>query len=265
MQISSSLLGALFSGSGSSNALVTAALGTASGSAPARDPIAVLKDAEKNRTTQIAAKAKDPKIKREIDDFVKGVLKAKSVDELLADPKVLKVLLTASGLEEFTTARGLAAKALKSDPEDPQGLARRLVDTNAAWLSAASTYQFASKGLAIIQDRNTLFEVSQSYAEARWREGLDAAAPGVSFALAFKDKAADLKSVFNILGDSVAREVVTTALGIPRQIAYQSLEAQSRAITSRLDIAKLQKPAFVDAFVRRYLVELNLGTSGVTA
>jgi len=267
MQISSSLLPFLFTGSSSSDTLLAIAQGRTvlGGVAPQRDPIAVLKDAEKNGAKQIAAKAKEPQVAREIAAFVKGVLNATSVDELLDDPKAMKVLLAASGLEEFADAKGLVAKALKSNPNDPASLAVRLAGTNGAWLSAARTYKFAAQGLAVIQNAGTLATVAQGYAEVRWREGLDASAPGVSSALTFKAMAASLNSPFKVLGNAVARDVVTTTLGLPKELAFQSLEAQARAITQRLDLTRLQKPAFVDAFVRRYLVALNAGTGGVTA
>jgi hypothetical protein len=196
---------------------------------------------------------------------VKGVLEAGSVDQMLNDPKVMKVLLTAGGLEEFASARGLVAKALKSDPNDPASLAVRLSSTNPAWLSAARTYQFATQGLTVLRRPETLATVAQAYAEVRWREGLDATAPGVSSALTFKSIAASLDSPFKVLGNAVARDVVTTTLGLPKQLAFQSLDAQARAITQRVDLDRFKKPAFVDAFVRRYLIALNSAAGGLSA
>ncbi len=269
MQISSSLVSMLFSGSSSSSTdtLLSIVQSRSNGTAASaqRDPIVVLKDAEKNGAKQIVAKAKEPQVKREIDDFIKGVLKATSVDELLADPKAVKVLLTANGLEEFATYKGLVSKALKSDPADATSLAVKLASTNAAWLATAKTYQFATKGLTILKSSATLAAVAQGYAEVRWRESLDASAPGVSVALSFKDMAKTLTSPYLILGSRVAREVVTGALGLPAQIAYQPLESQATAVTKRLDIKKLQDPAFVDTLVKRYLINLNYSGGGITA
>jgi hypothetical protein len=37
------------------------------------------------------------------------------------------------------------------------------------------------------------------------------------------------------------------------------------AIGKRLDVSKLQDPAFVDQLVQRYLLQLNGGTGGITA
>ncbi len=268
MQINSTLLSFLFpsaTATDTGSAILSILQGARNGTTAAQvDPIAALADAERNSEKQIAAKSQEPLIKREVADFVEGVVNAKTVDELLADPKVMKVLLAANGLEEFVNAKGLYTKALKSDPADPDGLAVRLAETNAAWLEAAQTYQFATKGLAVIQAKDTITTLAQGYAEVRWREGLDAKAPGVSAALTFKDIAATLDSPFKILGNGVAREVVTTALGLPLELAYQSLEAQSKAVTARLDIDRLKDPAYVDMFARRYLIALNSSGGGLT-
>ena len=53
------------------------------------------------------------------------------------------------------------------------------------------------------------------------------------------------------------RKVVTTALGIPLQIAFQPLLAQEKAITTQLDIKKFKDPKFVESFVQRYLIAAN--------
>jgi hypothetical protein len=106
--------------------------------------------------------------------------------------------------------------------------------------------------------RDTL---ANGYAEVTWRQSLDATTPGLSNALIFRSEASSITSVDQILGDTVMRKVVTTALDIPEEIAFQPLEAQEKAISSRLDITKFQDPKFVDTFTQRYLVAANTGTS----
>lgn len=268
MQISAALVSYLFpTPGGGANTLLSIIQGqaTAAASAPKRDPIATLVDAEKNAPRLVAAKAQEPAIRREIDSFVSGVLEAETVDDLFNNPKAMKVLLTANGLEDFAQYKGLYTKALQSDPDDPQSLAVRLASTNAAWLNTARTYRFASEGLGILKDPDTISAIADAYAEVRWRQSLDASAPGVSNALTFKDIAATLDSPFKVLGNKVARDVVTTALGLPPQIAYQTVDAQAKAITTRLDLDKLKNPAFVDMFVRRYLIALNSTGGGLVA
>ena len=86
--------------------------------------------------------------------------------------------------------------------------------------------------------------------------------PGLSNALAFKTKAGTVTSVDQILGDATLRTVVTTALGIPQQIAFQSLSTQEQVIKNGLNIKDLKDPKFVETFVKRYLIANSANSSG---
>ena len=68
-----------------------------------------------------------------------------------------------------------------------------------------------------------------------------------------------------ILGDPVMRDVVTTALGIPLEIAFQPLEAQEKAVTAQLDITKFKDPKFVESFIDRYLIANSASASATSA
>ena len=108
--------------------------------------------------------------------------------------------------------------------------------------------------MAVIANPSVLNTLSSAYAEITWRKSLDATTPGLSDALSFREQVGKVTSVDQILGDPMLRRVVTTALGLPLEIALQSLPAQERAISSRLDIKKLADPKFVETFVQRYLL-----------
>ena len=47
---------------------------------------------------------------------------------------------------------------------------------------------------------------------------------------------------------------IALVLGIPQQIAFQSLPTQERAIRSQIDITKFKDPKFVENFTQRYLI-----------
>jgi hypothetical protein len=108
-------------------------------------------------------------------------------------------------------------------------------------------------------------QVSNDYISETRLDNLDEQTPGLGSAILFKQIAPTLKTPLAILGSALGREVVVTALGLPKQIAVQSLDAQVAAIGKRLDVSKLQDPAFVDQLVQRYLLQLNGGTGGITA
>lgn len=218
-----------------------------------QNPIVALQIAQQNETKDISAESKAPQVQRDIAAFTKAVNSAKSAKQLLQNLTVLKVLLTANGLGSQVGFPALAQKALLSNPKDPSGLANQLSSTNSQWLSTAQIYQFATKGLSIIQKPSSISTLTNAYAEVLWRQSLDKQTPGLSNALYFIQNAEKFTNATQILGDSVMRSVVTTALGIPKQIAFQPLAAQEQAITSRLNISKFQNKRFVQSFSDRFL------------
>lgn len=261
MAISSATL-SLFTPSGSGTAvdLLGIATGTTSTAGNGMDPLVALKTAETGQAKAVAAIAKQPTTARDIAAFKAALATAKTPADLLGNPTALKVLLTANGLGDQAEFPALAKKALLSDTSKPGSLASKL--TNTAWLAAARTFDFANKGLSVLKKAAVQQTVTGGYAEVQWRKGLDAATPGLSNALDFRARAASAKTADAILGDPTLRTVVTTTLGIPPQIAFQTLEAQEKAITDKLDIGKLQSPAFVEQFARRYLVAATTAATG---
>ena len=154
-----------------------------------------------------------------------------------------QVLLTANGLSSYIGETALAQKILLSDPSDPNSLVNKMA--NGTWLNAVGTYNFAKNGLAELQDPNVIASLSNAYAEMQWRQGLNQATPGLSNALAFLDQASSITSVSDIFDNMTNFQVITTALGIPEDVVFQEQSAQETAITSRLDISKLQDRNFV--------------------
>lgn len=223
--------------------------GSAAGSV---DPSVALKNAEANSTTDIAQEAAQPAVARDITAFRNAVDSATSPVALLQDTTVLKVLLTANGLADQVQYPALAQKALLSNTNDSTALANQLSDSQ--WKATASLYDFANQGLAVLQNPSVISTITNGYAEVLWRQSLNQTTPGLADALAFRDAASGITSVDQILGDPTLRNVVTTALGIPIQIAEQDLPAQEQAITSKLDITKFSDPNFVETFITRFLV-----------
>jgi hypothetical protein len=229
------------------------------------DPLSTFISAERTRDKSVALKAKEPQIAREIAAFEAGVAKATTLEELVADRKVMSVFLTAEGLGEYVDYKGLLNRALASDPADESSVARQLGGANRAWVTLTDTYDFANDGLANLQSDDAVSKIAERYAQVKWMDEMETKSPGVSYALSFKDIASTITSPFLILGNPVAREVVLTTFGIPPQIAYQSVEAQSRTIERAIDVEKLQDPKFVDVLVKRYLLTKSSSASGIVA
>ena len=248
--VSAAGLTTLFGGTNASSNLLTTLYG---GGTPGGSPLVALKMAQKNRDREVANTAKQPETQRDIAVFKRVIAKAKTIGEALDNPAVMKVLLTANGLADQVPYAGLAKKVLLSDPNDPNALVNRM--GSARWKSVVKAFDFAKAGIDALKDPALQTRLADGYVEVAWRKGLEKATPGLSDALDFRERASKFKNAIDILGDPVMRRVVTTALGIPKQIAFQELDAQEKAITNRLDISRLQDPKFVDGLSQRYLLE----------
>jgi Protein of unknown function (DUF1217) len=261
--MSSSITSLLSAAIGSSSTSITTLMleeatgGTVSGIT--ENPVTALSNAEQDETQEITATSQEPQVARAIQAFTTAVQNATSPQQLLSNPQALQVLLTANGLGDQTSYTALATQTLLSNINDPNSLVNQLSDTR--WQSVVQTYDFANKGLSIIQNPQVIQTIANGYAEVTWMNSLDATTPGLSDALTFRQEASSITSVDQILGDPVMRTVVTTALGIPEQIAFQDLSAQEQAITSRLNISKFQDPNFVESFTQRYLIAASQAAS----
>ncbi len=261
----------LFGGSASTTDIVTSMINTLYSNGPAAastavstgNPLTDLRLAQANEATDVAKEAKTPQVQRDIAAFQAGVANAKDIQTALANPNVMKVLLTANNLASYIQYPALAQKALLSDPGQSDSLVNKLGDTNL--LSTASTFNFAKNGLAALQNPQIIATLTNAYSEVLWRQSLEKATPGLSNALAFLNQASSIKSVDDILGNSVNRAVVLTALGIPQEVAFQDLTAQEQAVSSRLDVKKLQDPKFVTSITDQYLLIMQQQSKSSTS
>lgn len=207
--------------------------------------------------------ARDPIFKRDMERFREALANATSVEELVKDRTVQKVLTTIVGLGDQSSYAAMVEKALLSDLADPDSVANQLGETNLAWVDLAGLFDLENTGLARIRDPIIINGIERDYAESLWRQSLDGSTPGLAAALSFKERAGEVDDYFTILGDPALREVVTRTLGIPVELALQSEDAQARTIQARLDLADLKDPKFVDTFMRRYLITVSSQNLGI--
>jgi len=260
MSSSLSYLTTLYSNSfGGGSSLLDTIYGIGGSPAGSTDPVQALQSAEQNQTQDVKVTAAQPMVKASIAAFTQAVSSAKSMTQLLANPQFMNVLLTANGMSDQIGYTALATKALTSNLGDPKSLANQLTDTR--WKTLAQTYNFSSTGLATFQNPATIASIASAYATATWQTSQDQVTPGLTNALAFKAQASTISSVDQILGNPTMRAVITTTLGIPQEIAFQSLNAQEKAISSRIDITQFKSPSFVESFVQRYLIANAANTS----
>lgn len=197
--------------------------------------------------------ATEPQQARAMEQFRRAVDRAPDVRAALRDPRVLQVLTTALGIPEGASQAGLATRVFLSDLKDQRSLANTLGDRR--WKSAAETLDLGARGIAALRDPALQASLADGLRRAQWNRNLEREQPGLGDAVLFRDRATAVDgNIFAVLGDPIIRRVVTGALGLPLQIAIQSVEAQARAVRARLDISKLEDPREVQRLAERYLM-----------
>jgi hypothetical protein len=243
----SNILNVIYGASSGTSSVTSTAVSTG-------NPVLDLTLAQQNETQDVAQVANSSSVIQAINAFTQAVSNATSITSALQNPAVLQVLLTANGMSDQIQYTALASKALMSNPNDPNSLANQLSATDSRWQGVVQNYDFFDNGLAELQDPAVQAQLAQSYAQVTWMNSLDQATPGLSEALTFKQQASQITSVDQILGDTINRTVVLTALGIPEEVAYQDLTGQEQAVSSRLNVSQLQDPNFVNSLTDQYLL-----------
>ncbi|WP_022727341.1 DUF1217 domain-containing protein [Fodinicurvata sediminis] len=225
------------------------------------DPITQYRTAQSMKDRQMEMVRQDPMVKRDIAEFNKALENAETPEDLLNNRRSMEFLLRGLGMADQIGNDALIRKGFLEDPSKQDALVNRLQDKR--YKEGAEMFRFAELGLEAVRNEEFKTKFTESYVQQRYEEKLAETNPAIPDAMAFerivKDSKKDLTNPYNILGDPLLRRVVTTALGLPREIAVQSVEAQARAVTSRMDLSDLKDPQYVDKFVQRFLMNDTRG------
>src|ERR1700733_4837449 len=168
MSGSLSYLTSLFTASfGAGDSILDAVYGIGS-TASTQNPVQALAEAESNETQDLKITAAQPAVQHAITAFTNAVNSAKSVTQLLSNPAVMNVLLTANNMSDQIGYTALATQALTSDLGNPNSLANQLTDTR--WKTLAATYNFAANGLQAIQNPAAIASIAAAYTKATWEK-----------------------------------------------------------------------------------------------
>lgn len=216
---------------------------------------------------QAQALANSPAIRRDEDYFRARIGSVKTADDLVNDSRLLKVALTAFGLEADLGSRAFIKKVLTDGTLNADALANKLSDKQYLKFSAAFGFgdfatprtqmsDFADKTLALYLDRS--FEAAVGQSNGDFRLALNAERELV--ALAAKGMSEDSKW-FTILGNPPLNAVMQTALGLPSSVTSLDIDRQLDLYKARADqlfgadsVAQFAAPGTLDKLVKTYLL-----------
>ncbi len=175
-------------------------------------------------------------IQRKIDSFNRNAEKIESVDDLLDDRRTYEFVLTAFGLQNEINNPGKIRAVLESDPDDINSFANRLNDPRFGEI--ATFFNFANLGPTNIRQSDKQADIVNRFLENQFEVDAGNQNPAFRDALFFLRSINDVSSTFDILGNLPLRGIVTQALGLPQQIALQSVDKQASLIESRFDVSR---------------------------
>jgi len=176
-------------------------------------------------------------IQREIDYFNKNIQKVDDPEEFIKDRRLLNFALSAFQLEGEINNTGRIRRILTEDPEDERALQNRLADPRFAQIAQAFRFD---EGVGKLADGAFIEELTQKFVINEFERALGNQNAALREAAFFLRNIGNVDNELGILGDRVLRNVVTTTLNLPAQIAVQSVETQERLISSRLNIEDFQ-------------------------
>jgi Protein of unknown function (DUF1217) len=215
---------------------------------------------------QVAQQA-SPVQQRDEAYFREKIGKVKTAEQLVNDKRLLRISLTAFGLEGDVNSKAFVQKVLEGGTLKEGSLANKLADKQYQKFSAAFGFgDFSVPRTAVstfpdeilTQFRARSFESSVGDQNNTYRLALNAereipalAAKGTS----------ELAKWYTLLGNSPLREVMQTALGLPKSLATIDLDQQVSVIRDKAlssfgsdTVSQFADPAKLEALVRRYML-----------
>jgi hypothetical protein len=232
---------------------------------------------ERTGEAQRAAFDRGPALQREVAYFEANIGKVATAEALVKDRRLLAVALGAFGLEGEIDKRFFIRKVLEGGTDDPRSLASRLSEPGFKRLAAA--FGFGDEGGARTGEPGFAARIVAQFKERRFEAAVGESYDSMRLAMNFRreiaklaEGASDGSGWFNVLGSRPLREVVQTALGLPKEFARIDVDRQRDMVRGRMasafgdgTIGFFKDPANVEKVVVRFLARAQIAEAAAQA
>lgn len=191
----------------------------------------------------------------ETDYFQATIVHIRTVDDLLANGRLVRYLKTAYGIPS-STATGVLREVLTSDIKNPKSRANQLGGPYQALAAAFNVGRDGRITLAADTALQTKAQMGGTRAafleQAVEGDAGDTYGDGVRLALYFRAKAPTITSAYQILADKALTKVVQSALGMSSRASNGDVDSQARYIASKIKFADFKDPAKLEKFISRF-------------
>lgn len=204
--------------------------------------------------------------------------KADTAEKLVNDKRLLRIALTAFGLEGDVNSKAFIQKVLEGGTLKEGSLANKLADKQYQKFAAAFGYgdfsvprtrlsTFADEILT--QYRARSFETAVGEQNNTYRLAMNAEREIPALAA---NATSENAKWYTVLGNAPLREVMQTALGLPKSFSSIDIDQQVGVLKKRTeaafgssDVAQFKDPAKMEALTRRFLLQSEMQGQGAAA
>ncbi|MGY3617826.1 DUF1217 domain-containing protein [Bradyrhizobium sp. USDA 10063] len=188
-----------------------------------------------------------------------------SVSELLADRKLVDILLVAKGLDPAKITNEYLKQIFSSDLSDPESFANNAGDSRFAEIAASFNFDEDGNVSRIPaigpQKRDQLLETQNDYLQQTLETQEGEANAGVRLALYFQRKSAQITSAYDILADPALAQVFRTTYNLPDALASMAIDQQAKIVEKHLNLKDLGDPEKVGALLNRFAAMYDMKNS----
>jgi hypothetical protein len=203
--------------------------------------------------------------------FREKIGKADTAEKLVNDKRLLRIALTAFGLEGDVNNKAFIQKILEGGTLKEGSLANKLADKQ--YLKFAGAFGYGDFSVPrtkistfpdeiLTQFRARSFETAVGTQNNTYRLSMNAEREIP--ALAAKSSS-ELAKWYTLLGNAPLREVMQTALGLPKSLSsididqqVSVLRAKTETVFGSPDLGQFKDPSKMDALVRRFILQSEM-------
>ncbi len=203
-----------------------------------------------------------------------------SAEQLVADSRLLRVALTAFGLQDDVGNKFFIRKILEDGTLKDDALANKLA--NKQYRKLSSAFGFGDFATPRTKLSDFADKILVPYKQQQFAVAIGAQNEDMRLALNAEKQLAELATEpvsalskwYTVLGSPPLRQIFETAYGLPTAFGaididkqVETLQQRSRAAFGSDDIAQFTSPEVMEKLVRQFLVrsELSAGSAGLSS
>src|SRR5690606_25422369 len=226
-------------------------------------PLLWYKLANSLKDSHMKAFEAQPSVTRDMTTFREKIGEVRSVDDLMKNRTLLKMVLSAFQLESEIDKPAMVRKILTEDPTNKKSLVNRLVEPR--WSKLANALYGLNSDPDFFKKEANVDAILAGYRTNEFEKFEGEKANGVREALYFKRMAGGVETLAQIMADKTLRHVVRVELGLPESFQALEYEQQRDRLARQINIEDFKDPAKIEKMIQRFLIRTEINNTDVTA